>query len=399
MKKTIFSLLIIFFSRNSYALDNENKILNDFSKELSEKEESYLKEKLKRTKVGFNLSYKKNGDVVKFEVPDYINRETVFELEYNIKTNLFNGKFLQESELLLFNSIANKYFKELNSSSINTFPYNKDNNYAISNKPISDLYVKPILIAGDNLATQTRIGTPFKILDISKDKAFFKVLSEDDGYIAWVKKDDLIEISNKNDYENWKNSRNYIVNTDINSPYKIYSGSILRGEKLNNSVKIFLPDNKNFILDIKNTVKLSDLTKNKDNVIQNAKKRLELGLNGKTNYLWGGSVTQDIDCSGFNQSIFRLEGIMLPRDADQQQSFTKPVAKTINQISELRAGDLLFFSGNRKYATHTGVYIGNYKFIHSSPKGQYRGIKINTLKDGGEYDKFLQKIYFGGGRL
>ena len=144
---------------------------------------------------------------------------------------------------------------------------------------------------------------------------------------------------------------------------------------------------------------LADLSKNKDKVVLNAKNRLDLGLKRKTNYLWGGSVNENIDCSGFNQSIFRLEGIMLPRDADQQQSFTRPVAVTLDKINELKSGDLLFFSGNKNYATHTGIYIGDYKFIHSSPKGPYRGIKINSLKGGGDYDKYLQKIYFGGGRI
>ncbi|RZL32838.1 MAG: NlpC/P60 family protein, partial [Pedobacter sp.] len=174
---------------------------------------------------------------------------------------------------------------------------------------------------------------------------------------------------------------------------------MLNGVAENGKVKIKLPDNKTFVVDKSQAVSVSELTKNKDKVVLNAKKRLDIGLKGKTNYLWGGSVNENIDCSGFNQSIFRLEGIMLPRDADQQQSFTKPVAVTLDKIDQLKPGDLLFFSGNRSYATHTGIYIGDYKFIHSSPKGAYRGIKINSLKGGGEYDKFLQKIYFGGGRV
>lgn len=428
MKKTFLSVLLILSSlQPSYAFDikeitpekNNNLIalsanrenvelaLSNFVKEISSTMENYLKEKLNRSKVGFSLTHKIKGDIVTFEVPEYINRDTVFDLKYNINTNSFSGKVLEESDLAVISSVIKKYFSQFNSnnelimSNVQAFPYSDTDKkyYAVSTKSISDLYVKPTGVAGDNLATQTRMGTPFKILYLSSDKKFAKVLSEDDKYIAWIKRSDLIETNDQDKYGNWINSRNYILNTDLTSPYKIYSGTILKGEKNKNAVKITLPDNKSFIIDSSKVIKLEDLSKNKDKVIQNAKKRLDLGIKGNTNYLWGGSVTQSIDCSGFNQAIFRLEGIMLPRDADQQQSFTKPVAKTLKDIAQLKPGDLLFFSGNKSYATHTGIYIGNYKFIHSSPKGAYKGIKINTLKGGGSYDKTLQSIYFGGGRI
>lgn len=398
MKKIAFSLLLIFSVQGVNAETVKPASTDSFIKELSSKEESYLKEKLHRNKVGFDLTSKVQGDKTVFQVPDYINRETVYDLAFDSGNNTLSGHVLNPEEVQILKDTAKKYFNNVNIN-VESFPYNNiDKDYAISNKAISDLYVKPIDQAGENLATQTRLGTPLRILEISADKKFAKVLSEDDNYIAWIKRSEILE-KNPDDYSTWQQSRNYIINTDIDKPYKIYAGTILRGEKNANSVTLSLPDNKTLSVKDSQAIKLSDLSKNKDKVINNAKNRLNLGIKGKTNYLWGGSVNSNIDCSGFNQSIFRLEGIMLPRDADQQQSFTKPVAKTLDKINELKPGDLLFFSGNKSYATHTGVYIGNYKFIHSSPKGQYRGIKISTLKGGGEYDKFLQKIYFGGGRI
>lgn len=427
MKKSILSVLFILsVLQPSYAFEvkeitqdknfsialsanreNVEIALNGFVKDVSSLMDNYLKDKLKRNKVGFNLEYKIAGDEVLFEVPDYIKRDIVFDLKYNMNNNTFSGKVLDNSDLSIIIPTIKKYFSQFNTnndlivSNIQVFPYNNTDKkyYAVSNKDISDLYVKPISMAGDNLATQTRFGTPFKILELSADKKFAKVISEDDKYIAWIKRSELIETNDISKYNNWTQSRNYILNTDISTPYKLYSGTILKGEKNNNLIKITLPNNKTFNLDSNKLVKLSDLSKNKDKVIQNAKKRLDLGIKGNTNYLWGGSINQNIDCSGFNQAIFRIEGIMLPRDADQQQAFTKPVAKTLKDIDQLKPGDLLFFSGNKNYATHTGIYIGNYKFIHSSPKGSYRGIKINTLKGGGAYDKTLQGIYFGGGRI
>jgi cell wall-associated NlpC family hydrolase len=89
----------------------------------------------------------------------------------------------------------------------------------------------------------------------------------------------------------------------------------------------------------------------------------------------------------------------LPRNADQQKLYTQSLAPTLQEIDELQPGDLVFFSNNRSDATHAGIYIGNYEFIHFSTRGAYRGVKISTLKDGDNYDKYLQAIYFRGGRV
>lgn len=99
------------------------------------------------------------------------------------------------------------------------------------------------------------------------------------------------------------------------------------------------------------------------------------------------------------QTVFRVNGVYLPRDADQQKRFTQPVANTLQQIAELQPGDLVFFSSHGKWPTHVGLYLGQDQFIHASAKGQYDGIKINSLRGGSTYDQYLQKIYFGGGRV
>ena len=56
-------------------------------------------------------------------------------------------------------------------------------------------------------------------------------------------------------------------------------------------------------------------------------------------YLWGGRGPLGIDCSGFTQMVYRLQGVELPRDAYQQAE----VGTTLSFIEESEAGDLAFF--------------------------------------------------------
>jgi NlpC/P60 family/Bacterial dipeptidyl-peptidase Sh3 domain len=64
-------------------------------------------------------------------------------------------------------------------------------------------------------------------------------------------------------------------------------------------------------------------------------------------YLWGGTVAPNYDCSGLMQAAFASVGIQLPRDAYQQEAFLQPV-------TDLIPGDLVFF-GTLEKATHVGL--------------------------------------------
>ncbi|MBW4578608.1 MAG: C40 family peptidase [Tildeniella nuda ZEHNDER 1965/U140] len=96
-------------------------------------------------------------------------------------------------------------------------------------------------------------------------------------------------------------------------------------------------------------------------------------------YLWGGTVAPNYDCSGLMQAAFASVGIWLPRDAYQQEAFTQAIAP-----SELLPGDLVFF-GSPVKATHVGLYLGESSYIHSSGKDQGRnGIGIDRLSSEGD---------------
>jgi cell wall-associated NlpC family hydrolase len=93
-------------------------------------------------------------------------------------------------------------------------------------------------------------------------------------------------------------------------------------------------------------------------------------------YLWGGTVGPNYDCSGLMQAAFRTAQVWLPRDAYQQEAFTLPIP-----LPELEPGDLIFFGPPEK-ATHVGLYLGEGRYIHSSGKqGGRNGIGIDMLSD------------------
>jgi cell wall-associated NlpC family hydrolase len=77
-------------------------------------------------------------------------------------------------------------------------------------------------------------------------------------------------------------------------------------------------------------------------------------------YVWGGTTALGLDCSGFVQQVYRLNGVALPRDADQQAALGR-------KVDEARAGDLLFFGAES--VTHVALATSATEFIHAPMTG------------------------------
>jgi gamma-D-glutamyl-L-lysine dipeptidyl-peptidase len=92
-------------------------------------------------------------------------------------------------------------------------------------------------------------------------------------------------------------------------------------------------------------------------------------------YLWGGTSAKGFDCSGFAKTVFRMNGVELQRDADQQSNQGEAVP-TDNDLAQLRKGDLLFFGPRPGVTriTHVGIYLGDKRFIHCATM-----VKVNSF--------------------
>ena len=110
-------------------------------------------------------------------------------------------------------------------------------------------------------------------------------------------------------------------------------------------------------------------------------------------YLWGGSSTKGMDCSGFTKMLFFLGGWIIPRDASQQAEEGDTIT-TKKEWHRLQIGDLLFFGpsdGRSNRVSHVGFWLGEGHFIHSS--GRVRISSVHT--DDASYDSaYLKRFLF-----
>ncbi|MFR4439294.1 MAG: SH3 domain-containing protein [Hungatella sp.] len=89
-------------------------------------------------------------------------------------------------------------------------------------------------------------------------------------------------------------------------------------------------------------------------------------------YVWGGtSLTKGADCSGFTQSVLKNFGIYIPRVSRDQARAGRAV-----KSSEMRPGDLIFYTNSSGVVNHVAMYIGNGQVVHAASRRS--GIKIST---------------------
>jgi len=89
------------------------------------------------------------------------------------------------------------------------------------------------------------------------------------------------------------------------------------------------------------------------------------------------------DCSGFVYYVFKTNGIQIPRSSLPQSQSGDKLSR-----EQIRRGDILFFdTHDRKHINHSGIYLGEGKFIHSS-SGKAYGVTISDLDKGFYKDKF-----------
>lgn len=213
--------------------------------------------------------------------------------------------------------------------------------------------------------SQLLFGEHFTILE--QDKKWTKIEIAFDNYIGWVDNKQYLTISEE--HFNYLNNSPIVLNNDlieyISTPNNILtpvplgaSLSFLENDKINTSDYTF------------DGIKICG-QKGKDNLIKTA----FMYLNSP--YLWGGKTPFGIDCSGFTQMVYKINGYKLLRDASQQAT----QGDALSFIEESEPGDLAFFDNDEGNITHVGIMMNDNYIIHASGK-----VRIDRLDHLGIYN-------------
>ncbi|MEZ4803136.1 MAG: C40 family peptidase [Gelidibacter sp.] len=230
--------------------------------------------------------------------------------------------------------------------------------YGICNLSIVPLKLEPSDTS--ELVSQVLYGEFFKVLE--QRKSWSKIRLAYDKYEGWIDNKQYIEISH-DDYNSLKNS-SLKLSSDLvefvqdgdGKLHTIPLGSTLNGLELLNH-----QHDGNFEEGIKPKKHLLDTAFNY--------------LNAP--YLWGGKTPFGIDCSGFTQMVYKLNGYRLLRDASQQA--TQGVA--LSFIEESEPGDLAFFDNEEGRIVHVGIIMEDNYIIHAHGK-----VRIDRLDHSGIYN-------------
>jgi len=255
------------------------------------------------------------------------------------------------------------------------------------------------------LVTQGILGTPVKIL---KRKGSWFLIQTPDRYLGWVDSGGIEWLPEHGIKDYIK--REKIIFTEIygfsyQKPEEdsrtisdLTSGNVLfLEEKLDSYYKVSYPDGR-FAYIRKSESKLYIEWLNENSFDPMKLTSVAFSMLGVP-YLWGGTSSKGMDCSGFTKTIYFMSGYLLPRDADQQENMGTLVDEE-KTFSMLQKGDLLFFGraatdSTDEKVTHVGMWIGDMKFIHASGD-----IHMSSMDPGSDiFDEYNRNRYIRTKRL
>jgi len=235
--------------------------------------------------------------------------------------------------------------------------------FGICNLAIVPLRLEPS--DRSEMTTQVLFGEHFKILEQTEKWSRIEVAF--DGYNGWIDNKQFRLISEA-DYHTLSNSPT-VLNGDL-IEYLTTPDNQLMAAPIGSSLAFLDHPSINTEHFLFEGLKVSGVT-NKQQLLQTAFMYLN------TPYLWGGKTPFGIDCSGFTQMVYKLNGYSLLRDASQQAT----QGEALSFIEESEPGDLAFFDNEEGRIIHVGIIMEDNHIIHAHGK-----VRVDRLDHLGIYN-------------
>jgi hypothetical protein len=217
---------------------------------------------------------------------------------------------------------------------------------------ICNLAIVPVRLEANHrseMVTQLLFGEHFEIIE--KTKGWLKIKIQFDNYEGWIDEKQFQPISDT-DFE-LLSSKGIVLNADL-IEYITGKDNLLFPIPLGASLSFLdIPQINTSEFSFEG-LKTSE-RKPKSEILKTAFMYLN------TPYLWGGKTPFGIDCSGFVQMVYKLNGYKLFRDAYQQAT----QGEVLSFIEEAEAGDLAFFDNEEGKITHVGILMNDNYIIHA----------------------------------
>lgn len=273
-----------------------------------------------------------------------------------------------------------------------------DKNWGLISVPVASMHSQPKFAA--SFVTQSTMGTPIRRIQ-SKDS--WVQVQTPDGYLGWIHKDQFKPLTTS-ELGNWNSSELLILTSrftktelrDGKHLVMLPAGTIVRLlQEEKNSYVVELPSGKVASISTESaqnfrkwaSEKAKEIKNNRKGFFQNVLQTADSMLG--TSYAWGGNSTQGMDCSGYINTIFRMNGLILPRDSDQLTNLDGPIKNGPN----FDQCDLLFFGKKKDGNTeiqHVALAKDKDDFFHSLGEVRHSSLNPNAENfDKYEKDRFL----------
>ena len=227
---------------------------------------------------------------------------------------------------------------------------------------------------GSEMISQGLLGMPVKVL---RRNNWFQIQTPED-YQGWVHSSSIAWMT-KEEYNAWNAAKKVVVTSHYGFTYEmpdkeslpisdVVAGNRLKlEEEAGDYYHVSYPDGRKAW--ISQSLAMTEeewhasLRQDAESIIRTARSLMGIP------YLWAGTSSKGVDCSGYVRTVLFMHDIIIPRDAYQQAGVGQRIDIAAD-FENLQPGDLVFFGRkatqeSKERIIHVGIYIGGKRFIHS----------------------------------